>query len=267
MATQSGVFTFALPEDVDANQLRIYSSSTKDGTYSLVTTVTYEYGTTTHEYDSLDDTTWYKIQFNNSVDSEAGPISDPVYGGDFANAAPFLAISTTTDGANYATVQDLYDYSGLTTLDISVSNVSRALKRARALVDLFMNEADLERFDLYETEIARKKYNASLAILKEAEINLALGIAYRDLSDKKIIEDLRSTTGDTTDIRIGATALSSNSSTRRPETIAFLAALSDRYSRYGRQLLDALQPKSIKLTPVDTTAVRSPKFRLPFNGY
>lgn len=248
MATQSATFTFALPEDPDSDQLLIYSSSTETGTYSLATTVAYTYGTTEYEYDSFNDTLWYKIKFNNSDDSEAGPLSDAVYGGNFANAAPFLAVSTTTDGANYATIQDVYEYSGLTATEATPDAVSKALRRARALIDHFCNEMSLDRYNIYDIEIARKKYNAALRILREAEINIALGVLYRSLSDDTILDGFRNADNEVGGVSIGDTSLDgANTNIRRPENIAFLAALADRYSRTGRALLDALQPKSIAI--------------------
>ncbi len=270
MATQSAVFSFALPEDTDSDQLLIMSSTTEKGTYSTDATVTYEYGTVTHEYDSLDDTKWYKIQFNNSTDAEAGPISDAVYGGTFSNASPFLAVSTGTDGANYATTQNVYEYSTLTTADVSQSRVSQALRRARAVIDLKTSDLDLDRFTkTFDTDTSRKKFNATLRIVREAEINIALGNVYRGLSDDLVVKRLRDTLSgaseDSSSISVGQTSLAGSSGTGNPQHMRELNGLANRYLGIGAAMLAALQPPSIRLHYLPEF-VRSPKFKWPFNG-
>lgn len=271
MATQSAVLKFALPEDEDSDTLRIYSSATKAGTYALLTSVSYDYGVSTFEYDALDDLTWYKIQFYNSNDTEAGPMSDPVYGGSFSDASPFLAVSTGTDGANYATTQDVYDYCTLTPLDVKVSRVSQALRRARAVIDLKTAALDLDRFTRsFETAVSRKKFNATLRIVKEAEINIALGNMYRGLSDDLVIlrmrEALAGKAGEQTAVRIGQTSLASSSALTNPRHMAELNALANRYLSIGAAMLNALQPPSIRLHFESEFRV-SPRFRRPFNGF
>lgn len=266
MATVSGTLTFALPEDIDSDRLYIYSADVKDGSYSEVTNVSYEYGTFSYEYDSLDDTKWYKIRFYNSTDTEYGPFSDPVFGGDFDNAAPFLAISTTTDGAYYATVQDVWDYANLTSEDITQSKVSKALKRARSVIDLFTAELDLDRLDLYDTEIARKKYNATLRIIREAEINIALGNVYRDLSDDLIIKKLRNEDQKEPAVSIGNTSLSDTGSVDISSTSPALLELADRYATVGAAMLASIQPRSLRFT-ISDIARSIPYFKYPFNGW
>lgn len=267
MATQSAVITFSLPEDLDSDQLLILASATKDGAYSTVETVNYGYGETSYEFDDLDDTLWYKIQFRNSADNENGPISEAVYGGTFSAAAPFLAVSTTTDGANYATTQDLYDYSGLTAQDVSQSRVSNALRRARAVLDYRTAEMGLDRFEVFDTETARRKYNASLRILKEAEINMALGNLYTNMSDDLIIDNIREGEGAASgSISIGSTSVSGDTLAERSENILYLATLANRYFSQGELLLASLDTNSIKLVANDWI-VRFPRFRYPFNGF
>lgn len=266
MATQSGVFTFGLPEDENSDQLLIYSSITETGSYALDATVSYEYGTASYEYDSLDDTKWYKIKFNNSVDGEAGPLSDAVYGGNFSKASPFLAVSTTTDGANYATTDDVYDYSSLTAQDVTAARVSQALRRARALVDLRTADLDLDRFThTFDTDVARKKHNATLRVLKEAEINIALGMVYRGLSDDLIVDKMRDTLSGTArdlkEMAIGKTRLELADQDVSKE----LYKLADKYIEEGEKLLGALQSPTVRLH-THTGEVSSPKFKYPFNG-
>lgn len=267
MAIVSATFTFALPEDIDSDQLLIYNCETEQGNYSIVTTVDYEYGTTFYEFDEVNEALWYKIRFNNSTDNESGPLSDPVYGGSFSNAAPFLAVSTSTDGANYASIADVYNYAGLTTEDIGSNRVSAALRSARAIIDYRTAEMDLSRFETFDTDTARRKYNASLRILKEAEINLALGNLYQNMSDDLIIQNKREggvfAPGS---VSIGGTSISGDDIASRSENILYLATLGARYEMYGNQLLASLDTNSVKLVATEFY-VRVPRFLYPFNGW
>ncbi len=274
MATVSAVFTFALPEDTDTNKLLISESSTKDGTYSTFTNYTYEYGTTTQEEDALDTTKWYKIQFTNTNDSEDGPLSEAVYGGDFNDASPFLAISSKYDGADYASTQDVYDYSTLTTTDVTQARVSQALRRARAVIDLKTADLNLDRFTrTFATDTSRKKYNATLRVIKEAEINIALGNIYRGLSDDLVMLRMRDAvsgnSSDSQSVSIGQTSLSGSSGLANPRHMAELNGLANRYLAIGAAMIDSLQPVSIRLHPQDSEGVfvRSPRFTYPFNGW
>lgn len=267
MAIQSAVFTFALPEDTYSDQLLIYSSTTKDGSYSVVLVVGYTYGIAQYEYDQLDDSLWYRIQFNNTHDGEHGPISDPVYGGTFAAGAPFLAISTMTDGAQYATSQDVYDYSGLQPADISPSRVSAALRRARAWIDWRTAEMGLDRLANFNRDVARRKYNSSLRIVREAEINLALGSIYMNLSDDLIMANARGGEGSMAGtVSIGNTSVQGDALAERAESILYLATLAKRYQEEGERLLGSLDANSIRLVGYDTF-VRNPRFVYPSGAY
>lgn len=273
MATQpAAVFTFALPEDTDSNRLDIYSSATKDGTYSQVATPDYEYGATTYAYASLDDTTWYKIRFYNTTDAiHTGPYSEAVYGGDFNKAAPFLAVSTTSDGANYSSTQDLLDYSNLTLNDVTAAQISTALKRARAVVDLRTSDMDLDRFTrTFKTDTARKKYNAALRIVKEAEINIALGNLFRAIADDLVVKNLRDTLDDTSagssSISVGSTSISGGGGLEDTAHSRELNLVADNYLRTGAAMLDSLRPPSIRLHR-ESDFVANPKFKYPFNGF
>jgi hypothetical protein len=268
MATQSAILKFGLPEDESSNQLLIYSSTTKAGTYSLAATVTYSYGETTYEYDALDDTKWYKIRFNNSVVSEYSAYSDAVYGGNFSQSAPFLAISSGTDGAQFATIDEVYLYSGLNNSQVPRALVSQALHRARAIIDIKTIDFDIDRFtDEYESDVSRKKYNAQLQIIREAEINYALGHIYRGLSDDVVIASTSGTTNEKPAVSVGGISLGTEGGLTNVQQMSLLAALGDRYLAVGAALLALIQPGSLRLTRTDYTTVRSPKFLFPFNGW
>ena len=266
MTQVNATLTFSLPEDQDSNLIHIYASPAKEGVFEEVLTTDYDYGETELEL-TLDDAFWYKLQFENQDNSQLGPISEPVFGGSVNNASPFLAVGTRTDGANYATSQDLYDYSGLTPEDVESHKVSVALRRARAVIDFRTAEMDFNRFDAFDATTARRKYNASLRILKEAEINIALGNIYTNLSDDIIIESMRGEAPSSGgSVSIGGATIGGDSLGERNENILYLAALADKYYVIGERLLSSLDTNSVRLVPNELT-VRSPRFRYPFNGY
>lgn len=266
MAIQSAILTFSLPEDVESDRLEIWAANTKDGSYSQVLVTDYDYGETQYEYDALDEGLWYRIRFYNTRDGEYGPHSDPVYGGAFGQAAPFLAVSSMYDGAAFATSQDLYAYSGLTPADVSPSRASSALKRARAVIDFRVAEMDFERLAQFSTDVARRKHNASLQVLKEAEINIALARLYESLSDDLIMASMRSGEGATGSVSIGSTSVQADALSERGESIIYLASLAARYEETGEKLLSMLDTNSVRLVGYDER-VRTPRFRYPFNGY
>jgi hypothetical protein len=267
MAIFSTTITFSLPDDPSSNVLNLYESTSKDGTYGLKFSTNYEYGITSFYATELDDSKCYKIQFLNLKDNTVGPFSEPVFAGTYVAAAPFLAVSSTTDGANYATVQDVYDYANLTPEDIAQFRVSNALRRARATIDFRTAEMDFQRFNDYDDDTARRKYNASLRIIKEAEINIALGNLYQNLSDDRIIQNMReNASAKVGSISIGDTTIGGDDLADRNESILFLATLSSRYFAQGEILLSSLDTNSVKLVGYDL-AVRVPKFRYPFNGW
>jgi len=267
MATFNSTITFSLPEDTGSNVLELHEASSQNGSYSLIESTDYSYGITAFDASDLDDSKWYKVRFQNTTENTYSAFSDPVFGGTYVSAAPFLAVTSATSGANYATVQDVFEYANLTPEDIPSYRVSAALKRARAVIDFRTSEMDFERFMEFDTDTARRKYNASLRILKEAEINIALGNLYQNLSDDRIIENMReNASAKVGSITIGNTSLSGDDLADRNESILFLATLSSRYFAQGEVLLSSLDTNSVRLTGYDL-AIRVPKFRYPFNGW
>lgn len=267
MSIQNATLTFSLPEDSAADRIDIYTSSSENGTYTVIYSTSYEYGTTYLVYPNLDTTKWYKLLFINTGTGYAGPASEAVFGGTYDAAAPFVAISTTWDGANYATTQDVYDYADLTSEDMSTSKVSKALKRARAEIDYRTSELGIDRFENLDSDTARRKFNASLVILKEAEICLALHQIYTNLSDNLIIRNMRDGTGSIAgSISIGGTSISGDSLAERDTNIAYIATLAERYYMMAYRKLASLDQTTIRLIPGDLMA-RVPRFRYPFNGW
>ena len=59
MATFNTTITFSHPEDVNSDRLDLYESTTKSGTYTLVTSADYEYGITSYYATDLNDSKYY----------------------------------------------------------------------------------------------------------------------------------------------------------------------------------------------------------------
>lgn len=267
MALFNATITFGLPDNTGSDVLQIHESTSKNGTYSLKISTNYQYGITDFYAVELNDARWYKIRFYNSESEIYSPFSEPVYGGTWTAAAPFLAISSASDGANYATTEEVYEYANLTTEDISASRVSAALKRARSLIDLRTSEMDFGRFNDFDDDTARRKYNATLRIIKEAEINFALASIYQNLCDDRIIENMRENASSKVgSISIGGVSIGGDDLADRNESLVFLRELSARYEATAEKLLANFDTNSVKLTGYDL-AVRVPKFRYPFNGW
>jgi hypothetical protein len=249
--TKYAFFTFSLPEDTGSNKIKLFSSSTETGTYSQVgSDIDYSYGDTSYEFNAIDETKWYKIQFYNSSTLKLGPLSDAVYGGNFSTGAtPALFVSTSTDGSNYATTQEVLDYGTLTTTDFSSSLISKCLRRARALIDYRTAEMGIDRYtDMFETEVARRKYNASLRIIKEAEICFTLAMAYRAKADDTIMANINSGEGTIDTLSIGATTISTDTGGNSTKNYFYLTDLSAKYANSGSALLAMLAPSSVFLS-------------------
>lgn len=262
MATVSAIFTFALPDDTSSDKLRIYVSTTETGSYTLDTTFNYSYGYRTQEYDSVDTTKWYKLEFYNSTEDEAGPKSNPVFGGDFGDRdTPFLALSSSFDGANYASATELYNLTGLTSTDISVAKVQSILRSTRAYIDLRMDSNNLGKYSkFFNSSTARAKYNASLRVIKDVELNLAASVVFRSLADNQQLDILRGTVGKgKRAFSVGNTSI--NTDTAGQTTVAF-TELSSRYANMAASLFNSIRPSTIQISYSDNT-LKGPLFIHP----
>jgi hypothetical protein len=239
---------FGLPEDKDSDRIYIWSSSTENGTYTQIESLAYLYAGRAIEYTNLDVTKWYKIQFANTETGTFGPLSDPIYGGDFDNSKPFIALSTSFDGNSYSTTTDLFESSNLTTTDITLAKARAALRTARAYIDLILGESDLHRFSrAYSTDVSRRKYNAYLEILKKAEVGYALALIYKDLADDQIMKNIRDQKKSFDNISIGQTSLSPDSTKNYTQIAEFLDSQGQRYNAQASAMLATLLPTSIPL--------------------
>lgn len=266
MSQISAVFLYGIPEDAGTNIVRILESTTETGTYSIVASLKYLYGQKATEYTSADNTKWYKIQFFNSVSNVAGAISDPVYGGDYDKSKPFVAISTSFDGAGYATVAELMAESHLNSTDVSISDCMKALKTSRAFLDLVTNSQGVDKFIRYfDKDIARRKYNAYIELLKQCEIKLALSLIYKDLADDYVMQTVRKGLTSTNSISVGQTSLQQDD----PNSLKlaeFLDTQSSRYSSMALSLVQTLLPTSIDLSYSENTKKMTPVEWTTFAG-
>lgn len=256
-------FLFSLPEDVDSTLLLLSSSATETGTYTAVAALPYVYGTTSIDI-NIDNISWYRLQFLNPTTGFYGHTSDPVYGGNVSFGAPFLTVSSPTSSAHFATTTDVYQYAGLTAEDIPQAAVGRGLRQARAMIDYRSEMMDITRFEVYPSEVGRRKYNAGLRLLKEAEISYTLGYIYRSMADDTIMQARRGeedALGGS--VSIGGTSVGLDGISDRSENIAFLATLSTRYFEQGEALLATLGANSIRLVGQDYPVRRNPRFTYP----
>lgn len=248
MAIVTASILFGLPEDKSSDRIYLWCASTENGTYTQIETLAYMYAGRAIEYDSLDTTKWYKIQFANSTEGTTSALSDPVYGGDFDNSKPFIAISTSFDGSSYSTTTDLFESSNLTTSDVSVAKARKALKTARSYIDIILGESDLHRYTrAYDTDVSRRKYNAYLEILKKAECGFALALLYKDMADDQIMKSIREQKKTFDSISIGQTSLNPDSSKNYVQIAEFLDSQGQRYNAQAASMLSTLLPTSIPL--------------------
>jgi len=261
--------TFSLPEDHEADEVRILESSVKDGNYSLVQTKEYRYGQSKIEVE-LNPERWYAIQFHNTKTGNTTHRSEPVFAGTYTHGSPVVFVSSATDGAHYATSEDVYDYAGLEPQDVPLKRVSQALKHARSTIDWRASDVGYDRQKTFRAEAPqrRKRYNAALLILKEAEICLALGKLYDAMSDTRILESLRDGEDGPQEgmAAIGGTSTNISTLADRSDSILYLAALSEKYNSRGEELLSSLDPTSVALVSY-SEYVRSPRFKYPFHGW
>jgi hypothetical protein len=288
--TEYAKITFSLPEDTGSNLIMVFTSATETGTYAAATppSLVYHYGETVATIADIDVAKWYKIQFRNSTTSKVGPLSEAVNGANWTNAdKPEVFISTTTDGAYYATAQDVLDYTHGSLQAIitavgtgwSVTRIPDALKRARAVIDLRCAEMDLNRFTgSFTTEVARRKYNAALHVVKEAEINFALGALYQGLVDNKISANIVSAIAGVDNagwdvVSVGQSSISmgnwkpgSGKQLDDSEAIQAIQTLATQYMKTAAALLSMLHPVTVRVSASGGNYMMSPLDRVRLAG-
>lgn len=194
MATVKRFIAYALPEDVDSNQIQLFVSATETGTFTLDQTLSYTYASRASEVDNIDTTKWYKIRFRNSTDGNVSAYSDVFPGSAADDREPFASISTTFDGASYSTTTEFYAATNLNSTLVAEADVVRNIKTARAYIDLVTDDVGPVKYSRdWGTDITRRKYNAQIELLKQTEICLGAAISYRHLADDRVMVGISGT--------------------------------------------------------------------------
>jgi hypothetical protein len=261
MATVTAKITLGLPDDTDADQVLVYSSATEDGTFTLDSTNDYTFGQEVLESISIDTTKWYKISFNNSVTSVEGTQSIAREGATWEDGKPFFALTSFYDGNPLATAADVYARTPHDSTDVPEAAVDSFLITARARVNLILDEQERERYTLlYDSDVARRKYNAQLQIMKDSEIYFAMSLFYKYLADNQV-ENAIAGTNET--VVIGSTSISAkDSGTDNTQTFEDRAK---NYEKTAIELLKTVMPNGIPVTYNADTAGAS-KFLHPTTG-
>jgi hypothetical protein len=250
------VLTFSLPEDKQSDIFTLYKASTEDGEYAEEAVLPYRYGETSKVIEDIDEAEWYKVQISNSVTDYTTPLSDPIFGGDFATrTSPFLAISTTYDGANYASTSEVYAISGLTTDEVSVVETQKILRATRAYVDVRLDEIGMQSFRLrYNPDISRRKYNGHFRVVREVEIYLAISTIMNKLANESQLalarqDDSRlEDEGSLVNISIGGTSLNispDNIENRIITRTAIFSELATKYAQSAMALFSSIMPNTL----------------------
>lgn len=184
---------FSLPEDNTSDIINVYSSTTETGTYTLIGSEDYDYGSTSFMIEDIDEALWYKISFESTSTGYQSALSDPIFGGDFtARSTPFARVSTTFDGINYASVSEVYTMSNLTIAECPVNTTQTILRSVRAYIDIRLGELNLNTYRFgYNDDVSRRKYNGHLRITRDIEINLTISAIMDKLASDSQLEYAR----------------------------------------------------------------------------
>ena len=191
MALVTRFITYELPNLATYDQLLLYESTTESGTFSLDQTLSYQYLTRATEVDNLNTDKWYKIRFYDTVNALYSPYSDVFYGGHYDDKEPFACVTSTFDGAGFATASGFYTTTRLKTEQVSVGLVKDALKTARAYVDVTLDDVSPYKYSIFvDTDNAKRKYNANIEITRKVEIYFAAALIYHDMADDQVMVGL-----------------------------------------------------------------------------
>jgi hypothetical protein len=246
MATYSGYLLTGIPDNANADQLLVASGLTSSGTFTLASTLAYTYPTKTTVY-SIDEGRWYKVAFKHAATNWQTPYSNAIDGAQILNNVPQLSITSTYDGISYSTPQDVYDRANMTTTDAAQSDVSYAISVARAFIDIKMSTVSVNRYSNFSQNVAQKKFNGLLRLLKDVEINFALSLIYKNLADDAIMTNVKNGTKSSSSISVGQTSIAGIEGSDTIPTAQYLDQLSTRYANYATSLLDTLTPNYVPL--------------------
>lgn len=246
MASYSGYLLTGIPDNQNADQLLVASGLTSSGTFTLCATLDYSYPTKTTAY-SIDESRWYKVAFKESTSAWVTPYSEAIDGSQILKATPSLAITSTYDGVSYSTPQDVYDRGNMTSADAPINDVSYAISVARAFIDIKMSTLSVNRFNGFSSAVAQRKYNATLKLLKDVEINFALSLVYKNLADDAIMSNVKTNKKTSGAVSVGQTSINQIEGADTTTTAQYLDGLSVRYGNYASSLLDTLTPNYVPL--------------------
>ena len=126
------------------NQARVYRATSREGTYSLLTTQ----DMTDQSYYDPDGTTnmWYKVDFYNSTNTTVSALSDPIKGGTYKG---------------YCTVDDVRHICNLTTNDITDTQICNLIEYTTRELNADINvHHEEERLD-YINSVKDNELNAN----------------------------------------------------------------------------------------------------------
>ena len=246
MATFSGYFLVGIPDNIKSDKINVYTSTTSSGVFSLDNTINYTYPEKTVEY-VIDEDKFYKISFSETSTGWLSPLSEIIYGSKIQTSTPPVTITSGSDGSSFATTDDVYELTKLTETDASVKDVKYALTMARAFIDLKTSNLSIFRFNSFDANTAKKKYNATIRILKDVEINYAASLIYRDLADNAILQNVIDGKSTSQSISVGATSIGGIEDSSSTTIANYLDALSTRYASYAFGLLNSVMPNYVPL--------------------
>jgi hypothetical protein len=246
MATYSGYLMTGIPVNTYVDKLNVYSSTTSSGIYTLDDVLDYSYPTKVTMYE-VDESKWYKVQFASSDDGYITPVSEATAGSSILKTAPVLEISSSNDGAAFATVQNVYDRSNMTSADVPESDVSYALTIARSFIDMRLSTISMDRYRCFPQTVQTRKYNALLKLIKDVEINYTLSLVYKYMADDKILQNVTSNKKRSSSVSVGQTSIAGIEDGESLETATYFDALSTRHASYAAELLNSLMPNYVPL--------------------
>lgn len=249
MATLIVKLAISLPDDTSANFVRLYKSDTLTGSYTLDQSLVYTYGLETIDAVTIDSVKYYKIAFYNSSTLVEGNLSDAVLGSVWQTGKPSVRLTSLYDGNPLSTSTDVYNESGLTTSDFTEVRVNSAIKASKARIDLLLGETAYEKYGINnESNVSRRKYNAELEVLKQAEVSFALASIYQDMAAETIVENKTAGTSESRVVSIGSATISSEDNPGGINVAKYLENKSEIYMKKGQDLLRTIAPPSVDLS-------------------
>jgi len=191
MAIVKRFVSYKIPENRGYTIIELWESATETGSFALLNSTKYDYPSRATEYDMLDTVKYYKVRFKNVDENRFSPYTDVFFGGHFDDKEGFAQITTSFDGAGYATPTQFYATTNLNSDQIPLSDVQDAMYTARAFMDVLLDDQGPAKYNVNDnTQTSRRKYNAELELTRKAEIYFGAALIYNDMADDKIMAAL-----------------------------------------------------------------------------